>query len=522
MNSTVRYDSRQGAFAVKTGNKLLDLEIPANSGVVDLSKTYIALNLSANYTDAVATSIGGDTTAGIYADGINFNESQTQADTDADATTASRNGNKNGNILPSTHAVLIKNASLMSAKKGRIADVKNVAAIRSVLAMYESSQDRIDTPMSSTLQEPPQGEAYQCGPFAELNKENEVSLNKANEIRINIKDIFNFGEIEEYDTAKHGALRLHAQLNLEKMTLGNNFGDPQADGVVFNQTVTGVVGKKFGEFKNPNPGGNDMVILESEALYDDLASCFFYNGMKVKLSQTETAGGEFTDNVGRISKVELLDSKKIQLTMVDKIAADANAKTDYLVEPRALAAGDKSITVNSIELVAEYSGANAGPDGFEYTAYNVIEDNFPVGTTLNRNYHLHPNCVNVWITFPNPIYSTEPITSYRISIDNEPITNRDVVLSGPIHRDLIGKVYMNNGRKLNNMLEMLRTGDSSKETAAITAATGAMGAGAVNVSALACPVPMGNGQTRMLGIELTASSPLGGKISIYQEIIRKL
>ncbi len=520
MNSTVRYDSRQGAFAVKSGNKLVDLEIPANSGVVDLSKTYIALNLSANYTDAVATTIGADTTSGIYADGINFNESQTQADTDADAVTASRNGNKNGNILPTTHAVLVKNASLMSAKKGRIADIKNVAAIRSVLGMYESSQDRIDTPMSSTLQEPPQGEDFSFGPFAECNKENEVSLNKANEIRINIKDIFNFGEIEEYDTGKHGALRLHAQLNLEKMILGTNFDDPQADGVVFNQTITGVVGKKFGEFKNANAGGNDMITLESEALYDDLASCFFYNGMKVKLTQTE--GGGFADNVARIIKVELLDTKKIQLTFSGKVAADADAKTDYLVEPRALAAADKSITVNSIELVAEYSGANSGPDGFEYTAYNVIEDNFPVAASLNRNYNLHPNCVNVWITFPNPIYSTEPITSYRLSIDNEPITNRDVVLSGPIHRDLIGKVYMNNGRKLSNMLEMLRVGNASKQTAAITPATGAMGAGAVNISALACPVPLGNGQSRMLGIELNASANLSGKISIYQEIVRKL
>ena len=175
-----------------------------------------------------------------------------------------------------------------------------------------------------------------------------------------------------------------------------------------------------------------------------------------------------------------------------------------------------------IELVAEYSGSSSGPDGFEYTSYNVIEDNFPAAATLNRNYNLHPNCVNVWITFPNPIYSTEPITSYRLSIDNEPITNRDVVLSGPIHRDLIGKVYMNNGRKLSNMLEMLRTGDADKEDAAITAATGAMGAGAVNVSALACPIPLGNGQSRMLGIELNASANLSGKISLYQEIIRKL
>lgn len=520
MNSTVRYDSRQGAFAVKSGNKLLDLEIPSNSGVVDLSKTYISLNLGMSYTDAVATTIGADTTAGIYADGINFNESQTQADTDASAITASRNTNKNGSILPLTHAVLVKNASLMSAKKGRIADVKNVAAIRSVLAMYEASQDRIDTPMSSTLQEPPQGESFNPGPFAELNKENEESLNKDNEIRINIKDIFNFGEIEEYDTTKHGALRLHAQLNLEKMTVGTNFDDPIADGVVFNQTINAVVGKKFGDFKNPNAGGNDMITLESEALYDDLASCFFYNGMKVKLTQTE--GGGFADNVARIIKVELLDSKKIQLTFSGKVANDADAKTDYLVEPRALAIAAKEIIVNKIELVTEYSSATSGPDGFEYTAYHVIEDNFPVGTTLNRNYHLHPNCVNVWITFPNPIYSTEPITSYRLSIDNEPITNRDVVLSGAIHRDLIGKVYMNNGRKLNNMLEMLRVGSASKDTAAIVPATGGVNAGAVLVSALACPVPIGNGQARMLGVELNASANMGGNISIYQEVVRKI
>ena len=130
--------------------------------------------------------------------------------------------------------------------------------------------------------------------------------------------------------------------------------------------------------------------------------------------------------------------------------------------------------------------------------------------------------MNVWITFPDPIYSTEPITSYRLSIDNEPITNRDVVLSGPIHRDLIGKVYMNNGRKLKNMLEMLRQRNFTRESAQVTAATGAIASGGVPISALACPVPLGNGQARMLGIELTASANMGGKISIYQEVVRKL
>ena len=519
MNSVVRYDSRQGSFAVKSGNKLLDLEIPANSGVVDLSKTYIALNLGAQYTDAVATSIGGDTTAGIYSDGLNFNESQTQADTDTGATTASRNSSANGVLIPSTHAVLVKNASLMSAKKGRIADIKNVAAIRSVLAMYEKSQDNVDSALTTTLQEPPAGEAFEAGPFAELNKEAEASLNKDNEFRINIKDIFNFGEIEDYDTMKHGALRLHCQLNLEKLTLGENQDDGLGNTTIVNQTINAVTGKEFRDFKNPAPGGNDMVILQSEGLYDEIASCPWYNGQKVKLSQTQ--GGGFTDNIGRIKKVELLDNKKIQLTMVDKIVADADAKTDYRVEANTLAATAKSIVVNSIEMVAEYSASPSGPDAFEYTAYHVIEDNFPVAATLNRNYHLHPNCTNVWITFPNPIYSTEPITSYRLSIDNEPITNRDVVLSGPIHRDLIGKVYMNNGRKLNNMLEVLRRGDKEKEEGVITSATHAV-AGAVPISALACPVPLGNGQSRMLGIELIASANLGGKISIYQEVVRKI
>ena len=129
--------------------------------------------------------------------------------------------------------------------------------------------------------------------------------------------------------------------------------------------------------------------------------------------------------------------------------------------------------------------------------------------------------MNAWILFPNPIYSTEPITSYRLSIDNEPITNRDVVMGGPVHRDLIGKVFMNNGRKLKNMNELIRERTANIEAPDINAGTQVVSSAAAQ-TAIACPVPLGDGRSRMLGIELTASAAMGGKISIYQEVVKKL
>ena len=80
---------------------------------------------------------------------------------------------------------------------------------------------------------------------------------------------------------------------------------------------------------------------------------------------------------------------------------------------------------------------------------------------------------------------------------------------------------MNNGRKLKNMNELLRERSAAIEAPVINAGTQVVSNAAAQ-TAIACPVPLGDGRSRMLGIELTASAAMGGKISIYQEVVKKL
>ena len=510
MNSVVRYDARQGSFSAT--QKLVDLEIPANTGVVDLSKTYIAMDISLLHTGGdAATTIGGDTTNGTFNSSIQFCETNTATNFAAGTVQGgSRNGGVNNTLAPPTLAVMVKNASLMSGKKGRISDIKRVDCLRVALATYEKSQNNLAASLN-TFQELPSNQPYIVGPFAELNQGAEISKDKSNEFRIHLKDIFNFGEIEEYDTSKHGGLRLHMEMNLDKIIADKNFSDP-----IFDLTYNGDGGQpKYSAFTNTLANGVGQNILVSDIEYDSITDCPFYNNMKCKVSYTGTV-----DAIARVVEVVQLDNKKVQLTFSNNIAVNGTNHPACVVEPVEPGA-NISISYNKIEIVAEYSAAASGPDGFEYTEYNVIEDNFPAGTSLNRNYHLHPNCVNAWILFPNPIYSTEPITSYRLSIDNETITNRDVVMGGPVHRDLIGKVFMNNGRKLKNMNELIRERTAAIEAPVINAGTQVVSSAAAQ-TAIACPVPLGDGKSRMLGIELTASAAMGGKISIYQEVVKKL
>jgi len=67
METIVRIQPRQGNFSAT--QKLVDIEIPSDSGVVDLSQSYVALRVSANVTDGSADTLE----AGVFPIHTGFN-----------------------------------------------------------------------------------------------------------------------------------------------------------------------------------------------------------------------------------------------------------------------------------------------------------------------------------------------------------------------------------------------------------------------------------------------------------------
>ena len=510
METIVRYPARQGNFSAT--QKLLDVTIPADSGVVDLSESYVAVRVSANITDGSAATAED----GVFSIATHLGARDGSGADDA----------KKEFLQAPVASVLVKNGSLMSSKKGKISEIRNVACLRSTLALL--SKDQAELQDSKNLNGAPRGDQVNpVGNLCELNQLLEKSSQRANEIRIMLKDIFNFCKEDAYDTSAMGALQIHLELHLDKLQCFNtmsvaNFGknvNEDANNEIYSVMVNQAFGA--GAFGTTTP-------LQTRHAYDSLEDAPYYNQMKVTISHS-TAGGAQPDVVRQIvSVVHDQATKRVLLTLDDNVAAGAVTTTALNVvpvEPNAVA-----VVYDKIDLVANYI-SGSGSDAIQYTEYVTLEDTFTPAKVFQRNYHLQPNCVNVLITFPSEIYSivdqtlgNDNILSYRISVDNRELTNRRIEMNGPVHHDLLQKTFANQGVPLKNLVGKVRVINfpiSDDQNSKIP------------LMAIACPIPnAGDGNQKMLTIDLEAQDTiptagagdfqLGGKINIYQEVVKQI
>mgnify|MGYP006409196127 CR=1 FL=1 len=113
MLNILKYSSTQGSFDAT--RNLVDIELPNDSGVYDLSQSFFNFNIS---VDAVHTA-DADV---VYPSGVQFTES-------------ARNGGANAQVVPPTNAVMVKHAQLISQRKGKIESLRNVDCLRANLSL---------------------------------------------------------------------------------------------------------------------------------------------------------------------------------------------------------------------------------------------------------------------------------------------------------------------------------------------------------------------------------------------------
>ena len=177
------------------------------------------------------------------------------------------------------------------------------------------------------------------------------------------------------------------------------------------------------------------------------------------------------------------------------------------------AADNNSITINKVELVAyKNNEVSEGPVDIQFSSFNTQSDAYPQLASLNRQYFLPANCMNVIISSAKPIYpDATNLSSYRLSLDNEPITNRDVEVKSGLHYDLLNRTFLNMGRQLRNNKEKLVKNNNTEDE----------NAGNLDVRIIACPVPLQARQTQ-LGLELNGTGNLNGSHKIFSHVIKQI
>jgi len=319
------------------------------------------------------------------------------------------------------------------------------------------------------------GNPWVLGRHAQLNGDGVVlSKQQSHEIRVYLRDIFEIGKVDAWDSAVYGDTRIHFELNLADISL------KQALGQTLAASEAGFGGDAWA-LKYHNLAANANGVPQAEyQKSDDIVSLTTDN---VNVTQiTMAAEYQSLDDspfwVGQILTVQVLDgavaseagssatvaptvasdakkwavvggisydqsTKKITLDFVAPIATITaitqatpvgnGFRISIRVSGRDFVKADSSISYDSIELTAiRRTDMQSGPKQIQYSQFLAQSDQFASASTLNRSYFLPARTSNCLIVLPaanangSDILGSARITEYRFTVDGESVTNRAV------------------------------------------------------------------------------------------------
>ena len=514
MESYLKIKSLQGSHDATGQKNLADFVLQPNSGSYDLSKSYFNINCQIFTTQSNQVTAGSAPPA-VFNSGIIFAES---------GRGTARNGILSFNQLQSSPAIIVKNAR-MHCSKGRVEELRRVDCLRSNLACYEQSFNKMadgTTSMSSLNRQNP----FISQPMNALHSDgDEISQTRFHNIRIPVSDVFNIGKNPVWDTSNYGMTKMELELNLEKLvgidpqslydTLDVNYNGGAIKYNAFDKITAGA-GTILANTVGTEVATSALGGLFTSISYENLEDCPFYVGQLLNFTLTGADTGPPANETNRrfqITKlIHHIVSGKVQVVTNAGINANVLANTASYVPTAAPEGATFAIQIANIELVAKATNEKDN-QAIQYTTYQSQEDTVPASSSINRTYQLPPNTTNVFVMFNNPIISSERLETYRLSLNGEDVTQRAIKYKSPLHYDLLSNTFFNQGKLLGSIEELKYTVSGVYNSADTQEPVVILGA----------PVKLSPNPTQ-LTLECTAETgqTFSGKVIVYSEVIREI
>lgn len=576
MENIIKLNAQQALFSAN--NRLVDLILPGNSGVYNLSETYVAITVSA---DGVVADYNTAATDGRLAPGGAYLQESTAVQ---DVRLALKHQSTGDSIYDSCAmpiSTLVRNCSLFSSTKGKIEDIRRSDTLRGTMAAYtDDVSDVVDrsiggfAPMAKS-------NPWASGRFAQMVGVGDTTTKtKTHELRINLKDIFNFGEVESYDSQIYGALHVHLELNLNRLILtdglsvdaglwdryyhNNSVGTPSYPAnVKYSHALTLTKAVGAAAFSDDS--------IEMGAEYCSLEDSPFYTNQLLKVTTnyaggSGTAAGQYPADASEkwaVVKSIAWDKVTKRITLGFGTGTGVLSTTgvvttnpitiDRIVEgiTSTIASLESALVVQSVELTAvRRPDMVEGPSTTQYTQFLTQSDQWQNSSTLNRSYYLPPQTTNAYIMLPSAsgdafsdILGCARLGDYRFTINGESVTNRAVPympIPGPfpgtavndaktlagssLHYTLIAETLMNAGVRYSSLNEAVFDQLIPYSTPIPDDGAGVSGwKELADCPTKACymialPVPISNEQTQ-LTVELNGNFPASsGELHLFSEI----
>ena len=416
LNELVKINSQETGTFSATKNRI-SFVIPQTDDVVDMSKSYINVNMSLN----------GDGT-NISASNVDFTDF----------------GSNQYSVDP---CMLVKNVSVDCANKGLLESIRRVDIYSSTKKQYgEDDEDKIDKSHLG-LSCPRTKNKFALTPFRELNTDR-ASRELDHDIRIPLRDILGVGSIPQYDLSKFGRTKLSLEMNFDKIakdfTLGAGDSAWTAD--------TNELGAMSATTVQTTGNDQDESILITAKTYEieewRYESPFWVN-QELAVTRTDK-DGTATVTI-RITAVGYNSAnKKLYISTSASYGTAASGSNVSAISVVGVNPTTNDLVINSAELVVEYNADKNAPSQVSIMTATTEEDNGANRSTLNKQYMIEGSAMGVMVCFPeaNSIFSNKQYTSYRLSVDNEPLTNRDVERDSPLDYDRKARYMQNKGKEL--------------------------------------------------------------------------
>ncbi len=377
--------------------------------------------------------------------------------------------------------IMIKHASLEFENTGKVEDIRDVNVLK--CNMDEFLRDPIEKVCQSYngFNGINDGNVLSGSPFRDLVKEGDVvSINKSHDIRVDMKDLFGLGEVEQLDTGRYGQGMAHFTLDLDNIGFQTSAGKTADDvqgGGYWDQierrsnaldtalSTNGSVGTR-GALDSGTIASADIAgaVYPMTRDYDSLEDSPFYVGQQVEYgftnSATPPAAVTETKTINAISYNT--QTKKISLT-VDSALTPGGANDITLVKLTGVDSPANTLKVNNVTLVLyEDTSGSAPPSSIQYKTYTVERDTENAITAYSKMFYVEPECANMVVCVPdgegaNPsrYISDLDISDYRLRVNGVDLTNRSIKMNTPEHWDRLGRTFLNMEAELKSIRSKL-------------------------------------------------------------------
>ena len=529
MDKFIRISSMQsGAF--NSTNNMVTFNLPAD-GVYDFSSSYLELNTSMSAGVQEVTEAAG-VMAPVY------NPQLVWYDTDYSV----------------NNAMFVRRGQLRTNANGVVEDILRNDILRSNMVNYTKSTSEINalgyksasqfSDYTSTF-----GSIWRN--FNSVGPDNtgttQTSTRRSAPINIPLDQIIELGKssMMPLDKMRGGQLSIEGNFNIEKGT--NTVGWSSIANIDMPLGISGdAVGKIQGghsakvmdDISGEDGEISDYLLLSSKT-YEDQHSFPFWVGANVAISGTVAAGLAWDDDIGDncvITGIDFTDGiASFQLDQSPVTVTTASGITGVTMELRDVGTpvtDEPTFTINSANLVLKkLASPPATQDTMTYTTWETEEFSTAATTQLNQTFRLPAECINAFIFCPESsgsgISHNKEIASYRISIDNVPVVNRDVVLStataraprDQLHTDLLIRAFENGGMPLKSLTEALRLNDPQFSIEQILGQTTT----ARTSDLVMIPVPtQQTPQSKLLQLKLTSRTASIERLVVYKQIVRTI